>query len=191
MADELSDKRALSAASLVIGGVLILLGILFLIGQIFDFAFGFNLGRFTWPFFVIIPGVVVFLSAFFLTPDSGKALAIFGSLVTMTGAILFVQNSTGLWASWAYAWALIFPTSVGLGLLLYSLLRGQADTLRTGTNMALIGAGIFLVGLFFFEGIIGVSGFNFGLSGLCWPVLLIGLGVLVLLLNFLPRRNRA
>jgi hypothetical protein len=191
MTDESGGKRALSAASLVVGGGLILLGILFFIGQFFDLAFGINLGRFAWPFFVIIPGVVLFLSAFFLAPGSGKGLAIAGSIVTMTGAILLIQNATGLWSTWAYAWALIFPTSIGLGLLLYGLLRGQADTLRTGINMAVIGSGILLVGLFFFEGLIGLSGFNLGLGSLFLPIFFIGLGVLVLLLNFLPGRNRA
>jgi hypothetical protein len=187
MGDETGDRRGSKAGSVVIGGVLVLVGILFLLGQFLDLAFGLDLGRFSWPFFIIIPGIVLYLGAFLLASNSGRGLAIAGSIVTMTGTILLIQNITGLWASWAYAWALIFPTSIGLGLSIYGLLRGQADTVRSGTNMALIGGGMFLIGAFFFEGIIGVSGF--GLSNLFLPLLLIGLGVLLLLRNFLPGRN--
>ena len=190
MNDQPSSKPRVNAASLVIGGILVLLGILFLIGQLFGVVFDIDIGQFTWPFFIIIPGVVLFISAFLLDPTAGRGLAIAGSIVTMVGAILLFQNTTGFWASWAYAWALIFPTSIGLGQLVYGALRGQGEMVRPALNMILIGIAIFLVGLFFFEGVIGISGFRLGLSGLCWPVLLIGLGLLVLLLNFLPGRKR-
>lgn len=73
---------------------------------------------------------MLYIFAFFLTPDAGRGLAVAGGIVTMTGTILLIQNTTGLWASWAYAWALIFPTSIGLGLLVYGLLRGQWETAR-------------------------------------------------------------
>jgi hypothetical protein len=48
---------------------------------------------------------------------------------------------------------------------------------------------MFLMGFFFFELVIGINGFNLGVSWLCWPALLIGLGVVLLLSNLLPRRN--
>jgi hypothetical protein len=48
---------------------------------------------------------------------------------------------------------------------------------------------MFVIGGFFFELVIGINGFNFGASWLCWPALLIGLGVVLLLTNLLPRRN--
>jgi hypothetical protein len=183
------DRSKINPASLVLGGILVLLGILFLIGQFFDLAFGFAIGEFAWPFFIIIPGIVLFIAAFLMEPRSGVGLAIAGSIVTMVGLILFVMNLTGLWASWAYAWALIFPTAVGLGQVIYGGLRRQGDIARTGVNMALIGFGIFVVAGFFFELVIGINGFNFGLGRLVWPVLLIGLGLIVLLLNFLPGRR--
>jgi hypothetical protein len=47
---------------------------------------------------------------------------------------------------------------------------------------------MFLVGAVFFELIIGISGL--GLGGLGWPLLLIGLGVILLIVNFLPGRRR-
>jgi len=43
------------------------------------------------------------------------------------------------------------------------------------------------VGGFFFELILGISGF--GLGGLGWPLLLIGLGVLLLVGNLLSARK--
>jgi hypothetical protein len=185
------DRSKLSPASLVLGGILVLLGVVFLAGQFLDLAFGFAIGQFAWPFFVIIPGVVLFIAAFLMEPRAGVGLAIVGSIVAMVGLILLVMNVTGLWASWAYAWALIFPTSVGLGQVIYGALRGQGDIARTGVNMALVGLAIFIVAGFFFELVIGINGFGIGLGRLLWPVLLIGLGVIVLLLNFLPGRRRS
>jgi hypothetical protein len=48
---------------------------------------------------------------------------------------------------------------------------------------------MFVIGGFFFEMVIGINGLNFGVSWLCWPALLIGLGVILLLSNLLPQRN--
>jgi len=50
-----SSKQGLSGVFIGLGLLLIVLGALFLAGQ----AVGFDLGRFGWPFFVIIPGLAV------------------------------------------------------------------------------------------------------------------------------------
>jgi hypothetical protein len=55
--------------------------------------------------------------------------------------------------------------------------------------LSAIGFAMFLMGFFFFELVIGINGFNLSVSWLCWPALLIGLGVVLLLSNLLPRRN--
>ena len=116
-------------------------------------------------------------------------MAMFGAMVTTTGGILFVQNVFDLYASWAYAWALIAPTSVGLAKLIYGALHGLGDEVRSGLTLSGIGFAMFVIGGFFFELVIGINGFYFGASWLCWPALFIGLGVILLLSNLLPRRN--
>jgi hypothetical protein len=171
------------------GASLILLGILFLMGRLVSTFFHFDIGHFAWPFFIIIPGVLLFLAAFVFEKRTGITLAMFGAMVTTTGGILFVQNVFDLYASWAYAWALIAPMSVGLAKLIYGALRGLGDEVRSGLILSAIGFAMFVIGGFFFELVIGINGFHFGVSWLCWPALLIGLGVVLLLANLLPRRN--
>jgi hypothetical protein len=171
------------------GAILILLGIAFLMVRFILSVLDFNLGHYAWPFFIIIPGVLMFLGAFMLERQAGITLAMFGGMVTMTGSILMIQNIFDLYASWAYAWALIAPTSMGLAKLLYGALRGLRDEVKTGLTMAGIGAVIFLVAGAFFELIIDLNGFGLNVSWLCWPTLLIGGGIITLIINLIPRRN--
>ena len=72
-----------------------------------------------WPLFIILPGVALFVAAFAVGGEPGGGLAIAGSIVTTVGLILAVQEATGLYATWSYAWALVAPTGPGLGLLGY------------------------------------------------------------------------
>ena len=89
---------------------LIGLGVLFLLGQMFSMDI-FGLG---WPLFVMLPGLAFLFFA--IRGDANAApLAVPGAIVTGTGAILFYQNFTGHWESWAYAWAL-YPVFLGLAL---------------------------------------------------------------------------
>ena len=133
---------------------------------------------FAWPFFIILPGVLLLVAAFI----SGKAaagLAIPGSIVTMIGLILFIQNITGNYESWSYVWALI-PTAVGVGIFIQGGLS-QNDKLRTdGSRLAMIGVVMLLIFGTFFELFI----FNRFTDSLIWryglPILLIGGGAYLL-----------
>jgi hypothetical protein len=187
----MSDKPAYQLTSkivrTVLGASLILLGILFLIGRYVSAQFDFDLGHYAWPLFILTPGVLLFLAAFAVERRAGIILAIFGGMVATTGAILLIQNTFDLYATWAYAWALVAPTSIGLAKLIYGGLRGLGDEVKSGLNLTGIGLAIFAFGAFFFELVIGISGFRFGAAWLCWPVLLIGLGIVFLLSNWLPR----
>ena len=173
----------------LMGAILILLGISFLMVRFIISIIDFDFGYFTWPFFIIIPGVLMFLSAFILERKAGVTLAIFGGMVTMTGVILMIQNLFDLYATWAYAWALIAPTSMGLAKLLYGTLRGLGDEVTNGLAMTGVGAVIFVVAGAFFELIIDINGFGLNVSWLCLPTLLIGGGILTLIVNLIPRRN--
>lgn len=185
----MNSKLGSNIVSTLLGAGLILLGILFLIGRSISLLFNFDVGHYAWPLFIIVPGLGMFLASFFFERRAGIPLAMFGGMATTTGAILFVQNIFDLYASWAYAWALIAPTSMGLSKLIYGALRGLKDEVKSGLNIAGIGFAMFVIGGFFFEFVIGINGFDFGVNWLCWPGLLIGLGVILLLSNLLPRRN--
>ena len=69
-----------------------------------------------WPFFVIIPGVILMLSSLIPKPPGGVGFAIAGSIVTTVGLVLLYQEQTAHWESWAYAWALVGPGAAGLGM---------------------------------------------------------------------------
>lgn len=165
--------------NLGLGILLILLGIMFFVGQFFDI----NLGRLGWPFFIIVPGVALFLLALVMGGEAGEGLVIAGSIVTTAGLLLFYQNITGHWESWAYAWALVAPTSVGVGRVIYGVVRGPRKLVTDGLQIAGVGLAIFLVAGTFFELVIGISGRRFPFGDLLWPLLLIGLGLLLLLRN--------
>jgi hypothetical protein len=171
------------------GAGLILLGILFLIGRYVRVVFNFDIGHYGWPFFIIIPGLLLFMASFVFERRAGVTPAIFGGMATMAGLVLLVQNTFDLFASWAYAWSLIAPTSMGLAKLVYGALRGLGDEVRSGLTLSGIGLAIFVIAGFFFELVIGINGFHFGLSWVCLPALLIGLGAILLLSSLLPRRN--
>ena len=113
----------------MLGILLIALGGFFLAERVV----GFDLAVYGWPLFVIVPGLVLFAGAL-ATPDvrAGAGLATAGGITTMVGLVLAVQNATGLWATWAYAWALVGPGGSGVGLFLYGLLRGQSDLVTAG-----------------------------------------------------------
>ena len=171
------SRRSGQIVTLVFGAALILFGLLLLAGQLLRIDF---LGL-LWPFFMIVPGVALFLAALAASGKAGEPLAVVGSIITMIGAILLFQNVTGLWATWAYAWALIAPTSIGLGMLLWGAIKGHHDKVKAGLNLAGIGLVIFLAAGAFFELVLGISGF--GLGPMALPFLFIGLGVIVILMN--------
>jgi hypothetical protein len=107
----------------------------------------------------------------------------------MVGVILLYQNTVDHFESWAYTWALVFPTSTGLGQIVYGSLKGRREMVTTGGRSALIGAGLFVVGAFFFELVVGISGFGFGFDRFRWPLGLVMVG-LVLLVGGLVRQRR-
>ena len=165
------------------GIMLIILGGLALIDQIFQI----HVSRYIWPFFIIIPGLLIFVSSSKDDIGPGEPFAMLGAMVTMVGLILLVQSVTGLWASWAYAWALVAPTSVGLGQLIYGNRNKHQNTAKSGKTLINIGLIMFFVGFIFFELFINLSGF--GRNPIVWAGVFIGAGIIVLLRGFLSQRH--
>jgi hypothetical protein len=165
---------------IVIGFALILLGGLALLVQ----ATGTSIG---WPIWIIAPGVALVLGAVAVGGTGGSGMAAVGGMITMVGVVLAVQEQYDLHQTWAYAWALVAPGGVGLGLTIYGLLTGRRDDLRGGLGALVAGVVIFLVGFLFFEGVIDLSDGRFGnLTDIAVPLLLVGIGVIVLLGAFVP-----
>ena len=181
------ERRA--SGSLILGLLLVLVGAAYLFGQYVPRPlFAVDLGHYGWPLFVIVPGLA--LLAVGVTNRSVSGLCIPGAIVTMTGIVLAIQNTFDLFATWAYAWALVAPGGVGLGLFIQGVTTGQPALRAAGLRTMGIGAAIFLVGAAFFEGVIHISGKEFGFVGqLVLPLLLIAVGAWLLVRRALPVRR--
>jgi hypothetical protein len=166
--------------ALLIGLGLILLGGAALLVQVG----GVDVG---WPAWIILPGIALILGAIVVGGAGGSGMAAVGGIVTMVGVVLAVQEAYDLYQTWAYAWALVAPGGVGLGLTVYGLATRRWDDFRGGLGALGVGLVLFLVGFLFFEGVVGLSDGRFQeLTEVAVPVLLVGIGVVVLLGAFIP-----
>jgi hypothetical protein len=171
--------------TIALGVALLVIGVLALLGRLLAIDI-LGLG---WPLFVLIPGVVLFAAGVVLGGRAGLGLAIPGGIVSMVGAVLSVQAATGLWATWAYAWALVAPGGVGVGFVAYGLLTRQPDIARNGLPILLTGVGLFTAFGLFFEGVLHLSGASLPLAEPVLATGLIVLGVVILFLGVSGRRR--
>ena len=166
------DKRRRTS---IFGGViLILIGALLFAGQLMPDLIPDFWRVFSWPW--IIVGVGLFLFALGATLGE-PGLAVPATIVGGIGGILAYQFYSNDWASWSYIWALI-PGFVGLGIILMSLLGGDAS-IKDGGNLLLISFIMLAVFGSFFGAL--------GMAGQYWPVLLILLGAVLLGRSFLNK----
>ncbi len=134
-----------------------------------------------------MPGVALVLGAVVVGGSGGSGMASVGGIVLMTGVVLAVQEATGLYQTWAYAWALVAPGGVGVGLTVYGLLARRSGDLRSGLTALFVGVVLFLVGFLFFEGVLGLSGDQFaGWTEVAVPLALVAIGTLVIVGAFIP-----
>ncbi len=121
------------------GLILILLGVWFLAVEFIPQLNAWAEGQWT----LLIIGIgVIFLAVGIL--NNIPALSIPAFIIGSIGGLLYYQNVTGDWASWAYAWTLI-PGFVGLGLLFYSLQTGDKGTRSAGFVLLFISSVLFVV----------------------------------------------
>lgn len=165
-------RRGGSSAAL--GIVLVVLGIFALVIALG----GYDLTQNGWPLFILIPGLTLLVAGFV---NFGTVATVPGGIVTMLGVVLAYTSSTGHWAVLAYAWALVAPFGVGLGIYLQALRDRDMHALRSGRTLLFIGFMIFWIGFVLFESILGISGREtFGPAGkAALPVLLIIVGVIL------------
>jgi hypothetical protein len=165
-------------SSLVGGILLILIGAWFAALQLVPGLEAWIQFEVTWPLFIVAVGVILFVVAL-LTAVPG--LAVPACIVAGVGGILYFQAATGRWETWAYAWALI-PSFVGVGILLAGILGGQtAKGVREGGWPILIGLVLFVIFGSFLGGL--------GWLGPYWPLLVVGLGLLMVVQGLLRVRH--
>ncbi len=144
-----------------------------------------------WPFWIIVPGGLIMALGFRDTHRSNEGLVTFGSIVAVTGIILFIQNITGQWQSWAYAWALLFPGSIGLGQYLWGKRAGDVTEVHKGEKTMQVALVLFVAFGLFFEVVLGIGGFHLGTAGrIVVPVLLIAGGAALYITSMSGDRNQ-
>jgi len=163
----------------VLGVILVVIGGLLLVGRLVDV----SLGDVAWPAWIVVPGVAMVVGSLFIPPRGGLGLAVPGAILTMVGLVLWVQDAYGLYATWAYAWALVAPTGPGLAMLLYGLVHRDGELAADGLRTTLVGLGLFTGFALFFEGVIGLSGRPIANLDVVLPYAAIGLGVLLVVLS--------
>ena len=172
-------------SGVAVGVVLVVIGLFYLVVQVA----GIDLSSFGWPLFIIIPGLTLLVVGFV---SLGTGAAIPGGILTMVGLVLAYQNSTGYWSSWAYAWALVAPGGVGLGLFLQGLRERNTGLIRQGRSLMLIAVLIFMVLFVFFESILNISGINgVPIVRAALPALFIVIGILLLARSIQNSRKRS
>ena len=160
-------------SSLAGGLLLILLGILFLVvQQVPELQLWFS-----WPWIIIgVGGFLLVLGLVIGEPSMAIPACIVGGI----GGILYWQEITGNWDSWAYAWTLI-PGFVGVGIVVSGLLGGETrQSIRGGGWLIVISLVLFAV----FGSLFGGR----ALLGPYWPALLILLGLLLLIRSLFRHR---
>jgi hypothetical protein len=152
---------------------------------------GFNLGEHGWPLFIAVPGALLLLVGLAISHEGGLGAAIPGGIITTLGLVLFVQESTDTYASWAYVWALVAPGSVGVTLALWAVIHRRWDHLDAGLQAAGVGFGLFVVLGLIFENMLGISDERAWMLRDALPVMTVVLGALIVIWNLLPGRSRS
>ncbi len=155
------------------------LGIIFIVlGAFFFLSRYVDLANILWPFYIIVPGIMLFVFAF-AGGRKTSGLVIPASIVTTIGLILFSQNITNNFKSWVYTWALI-PASSGLGMLIMSNMTDNFAMQEKAYKAIKTSLLMFLAFGVFFELFIFRSWMNSGMFAYALPIVLILAGLFML-----------
>lgn len=165
-----------SRFNLIAGSILVLIGIFLLALQFVPNLQGwFDVWR--WPFYVIAVGILLAIIGLLTgEPDMAVPACVVGGI----GCILYWQNATDNWDSWAYAWTLI-PGFVGVGQMISGLFGPAGERWKTIKE----GFSTFATSIVLF--LIFGSFFGFPLLGDYWPILLILVGLWTIVRGLLRR----
>ena len=177
------------SSALILGVVIIAVGLASLVLERTDVDASHWLGGSGWTLYVIVPGLGLLLASVLATGASALGLTVVGAIITTVGLTLLYQDQTDHYASWAYAWTLI-PISVGAAFVAHGWRVGRPDFVAIGTRVTAIFGAIFAVSWLYFEATFrdGRAPFEMGEN---WPLVIIGVGVIVVLLTlFRPDRRK-
>jgi hypothetical protein len=97
---------------------------------------------FEWPTWIMLAGAVLLILGLLV---GASDMAVPACIVAGIGGILYYQNVTENWSSWAYMWTLI-PGFVGIGQILSGVIGGDfAHNLREGLKPLLVSAVMFTI----------------------------------------------
>ena len=162
--------REARGSGLVLGVLLVLAGAALLAARLIPGLEQWVLSSVGWPLLIVGFGGILALAGL-LSRQSGMITG--GCVIAGIGGILYYQNYSGNWSSWAYAWTLL-PGFAGVGAIIAGLVDGSfGRALRSGLWQILTSALLFLI----FASFLGGP----NLLGVYWPVLVILLGVIMLL----------
>lgn len=165
-------------SNLVLGTLLLLAGGWFLALQFYPGLADIIDLDYEWPLLIVGAGLVFLL---FAVLARAPGLAVPAAIISGIGGLLYYQNSTGDWDSWAYVWTLI-PSFVGVGVLLSNLLEGRfLRGLREGFSLILFSLVLFTLFGAFLGGPDILSTY--------WPVVLIIFGIRVLARGLSPSKT--
>lgn len=159
-----NSKRNLG--SLVGGLILMAVGLLALLANWAGVEFWTSF----WPLIIIGFGAIFFI-IMLASPKSAAPLAIPGSIFVGIGTMMFIQNLTGHWESWAYGWTVILM-SVGIGIYVMGHWAREEQQREAGKRVLGIGLVLFIVFGAFFEMLFNSLPF----ASVFFPIALIVLG---------------
>ncbi len=179
------EKQSIFHGPVMFGVCLLLVGIVLLVGELFNFPFS----SVMWTFIFIIPGGILFLSANSSQDSHAEGLAILGSMMMALGFIFLLQSALNMWASWAYAWTLLAPTSIGIAQVIFGRQHDRDALVKNGNRLIEIGLTMFFIFFVFFELLLNISGKNLIPAGLpTFPITLVVLGLFIVVRSILRRR---
>src|SRR5712691_5748000 len=128
---------------------------------------------------LVVLGLLALLIVGFVSLGTGALIP--GAILTVIGLILAYMNATQDWPAWAFAWPLVAPGGVGLGIWLQGLRNHDAQLLRQGRVLMFVALLIFMIAFVIFGTIFRISDTDYGLFGkAALPGLLIVIGIVLL-----------
>lgn len=154
----------MSKSNQTLGLIFILLGIVGILGYFFDFHL-FSMAK-LWPLFLLIPGLA-FEVAYFSTKSNAGLLVPGGILITLGSVFLFNTYTNWHFAGCTWPFYVLAPA---VGLFQLYLFGGRNSGLLIPVLILTLVAGF---------GFLNSIGFWIS-SSLIWPIILIGLGLVLL-----------
>ena len=165
-------------SQLALGVILILLGAWFIAQRQVPALETWVAQYMNWPLNVVAVGAIILLIGLLV---GAPGMAIPAAIVAGIGGILYYQNQTNDYQSWSYMWTLI-PGFVGIGQILAAVLGRSMREARSGMNMILTSAVMFII----FAAIFG----KLGMLGPYFPAVVLILVGLWFLVRGFWRRNK-